>query len=42
MKMSGKNAKFLEKKAIKTPFNLFWNCEGNIFLLIITKKNNAN
>ena len=26
------------KKAIKMPFNLFWNCEGNIFLLIITKK----
>ena len=25
------------KKAIKMPSNLFWNCEGNIFLLIITE-----
>ena len=38
MKISGKNAKFSEKKAIKMPSNLFWNCEGNIFLLIITEK----
>ena len=38
MKFTGKNAKFLGKKAIKMPSNLFWNCEGNIFLLIITEK----
>ena len=38
----GKKCKIFGKKAIKMPSNLFWNCEGIIFLLIIIEKNNAN